>query len=96
MNGERALWAGVLLMAYNDLINTKTTKEAHDNRRDSLRWLGGTPSGHFERICQLAGVDAKATHEKLTRIAHLPIAARAEYEYVRITLNAPATTDKAA
>lgn len=87
MRRERALWAGVLITVYNDLISTKVTKEAVNNRRDAIRWLGSRPSAQFERICQMAGVEADATHERLTRIAQLSIAERSELCYMRISFD---------
>lgn len=87
MRRERALWAGVLITVYNDLISTRTTQEALANRRDAIRWLGTRPSAHFERICQMAGVDADATHERLTRYAQLSIAERSELCYIRISID---------
>lgn len=87
MRGERALWAGVLLTVYNDLISTKANKEAIDNRVEAIRWLGSCPSKQFERICQWANVDAEATHARLLQIAGLPIEERREFRYMRITFD---------
>ena len=72
---ERNLWATVLLVAISDAKDSagcgiRECRIAQD-------WIGTYPSPDFRLVCQLAGLEPDAVHERLLPMA---LKARADLE----------------
>lgn len=59
----RGLWAAVLLRQIEDA----TGPEGGDCR-SAISWIGAFPSRNFKMVCDLAGVDPDAAHERALRL----------------------------
>lgn len=70
---ERSLWASVLHAMVHDLCAPHRNFRA---RQDAERWVGAFPSADFCHVVSLAGFDARAAWDNLSKIAALPHADR--------------------
>lgn len=60
---EQRLWQNVLLTVLADLQSSSEYK--YRDREFARSWVGDYPSRDFRVVCDLAGIDAKATHRYL-------------------------------
>ena len=60
---ERQLWATVLRVAIEDALSA-TGCGIHESRR-AQDWIGTFPSINFREVCDLAGLDGDAVHDRV-------------------------------
>lgn len=88
---EVVLWQAVLLNQVRDLFLVRVWKNASKGQvihkpkdcLDAERWVGSYPSQNFKLVCDLAGFDAAAVHERMSRILALPVEIRAKVNFGR-------------
>ena len=75
----RALWAAVLTNVLRDLCGCGTAKGTNtQNTRAAARaaaeaWVGSFPRRDFRLVCDLAGLEPAAVHDRLRALTRLPL-----------------------
>lgn len=80
-SGERILWASVLHQAIDDATSRHPSVRADMDRKVARAWLT-QPSGDFDIVCNLAGLDPDFVREGVSRLIQqsdlLPLKAHAK------------------
>ena len=66
VQGERAVWVGVITQALMDALSKSRTAEALYHKHEAIQWLTGN-SHNFIMVCQLAGFEPSNIRRKAKR-----------------------------